>query len=82
MAEENSNSTKKEIVEINGDSYNKATLLLERAHGVLDVIYTLENSSESATKNLCSGSLSAALDTAIMAIHEATELLEANVTTK
>lgn len=81
MADENSNSTKS-IVEINSDSYNKATLLLERAYGILDVIYTLEISSESATENLCRGSLSAALDTAIMAIHEATELLAANGTTK
>ncbi|MBS0497060.1 MAG: hypothetical protein JSR51_05345 [Proteobacteria bacterium] len=81
MADENSNSTKS-IIEINSDSYNEATLLLERAHGILDVLYTLAISSESATENLCRGSLSAALDTAIMAIHEATELLAANGTTK
>jgi hypothetical protein len=73
MADENSNSNKS-IIEINSDSYNEATLLLERAHGVLDVIYTLENSSET-TEGLCRGSLSAALDTAMMAIHKARELL-------
>ena len=74
MADENSNSTKKGIIEINDDSYNEATILLERAHGVLDVIFTLENSSES-TESLCRGSLSAALDAAMVAIHQASELL-------
>jgi hypothetical protein len=81
MADENSNSTKKGIVEINTDSYNEATVLLERAYGVLDVIFTLENSNES-TESLCRGSLSAAIDSAMVAINQANELLVLHGTTK
>ena len=74
MANEDSTSTK-EIIEIDADSYNEATMLLERAHGVLDVIYTLENAGGGSTEGLCKGSLSAALDAAMVSIAQARESL-------
>lgn len=74
MAEENSNSTEKKFVEVNTDVLDEAIILLERAHGILDLMYTLENSNDS-TQGLCGGSLSAALDAAMVAVSRVNELL-------
>lgn len=67
-------STKK-IIEIDTESFNQASILLTRAHGMLDVIFTLDNASGGSTEDLCKGSLSAALDAAMASITQAEELL-------
>ena len=74
MGNEDSTSIKR-IIEIDAVSYDEAYLFLERAHGVLDVILTLEISGDGATKELYRGSLSAALDAAMTSIAQARELL-------
>lgn len=63
------------IIEIDAVSYDEAYLFLERAHGVLDVIFTLEASGNNSTTELYSGSLAAALDAAMVSIAQARELL-------
>ncbi|MBX9916789.1 MAG: hypothetical protein E6Q59_01350 [Nitrosomonas sp.] len=65
----------KETIEIDIDSYDQASILLTRAHGVLDLIFTLENSGGDSTGGLCRGSLSAAVDAAMTSIAQAEELL-------
>ncbi|MDV6341229.1 hypothetical protein R2103_05540 [Nitrosomonas sp. Is24] len=65
----------KKTIEIDTDSYDQASILLTRAHGMLDLIFTLENSGGDSTGGLCRGSLSAAVDAAMTSIAEAEELL-------
>lgn len=82
MADENFTSTKL-IAEIDDDSFNEVTLLLERAHGILDVIYTLQSSAgDNPTSGLHEESLSAALDASMVTIEKARKILLSSSTIK
>lgn len=56
------------------DSTTEALMLLDRAHGTLDLLYTLENTA-GGIETLCKGSLSISLDSVMMSISQAKEFL-------
>ncbi|MBX3616981.1 hypothetical protein [Nitrosomonas sp.] len=75
MVNENfTNINKLTTAEIETDPFDQAFILLTRAHGMLDALFTLENCGNS-TESLCKGSLAATLDAAMASIKEAQELL-------
>lgn len=61
-------------IKVKADAYDRSTLLLERTHGLLDLMFSL-SCTDGELDGLCKGSMAAALDTAMMQVHEARELL-------
>lgn len=61
------------IVNISTDNIDEISLLLNGAYGVLDGIFTLDNTGD--VESLGKGTLSAVLDVAMRQIEEARELL-------
>ena len=57
----------------NNDLFLQTTIMLDRAHGVLDLLFTMEN--ETCLGGLSRGSLSGALDSAMSQIEEARILI-------
>ena len=57
----------------NNDLVLQTSILLDRAYGVLDLLFTMEN--ESCLDSLIRGSLSGALDSAMSQIEEARVLI-------
>jgi len=63
-------------VEIEQEAFDKAHLLLHRAHGILDLMFTLTITGQgSGVEELCNGTLTASLDAAMQQVNEAKELL-------
>jgi hypothetical protein len=78
MANANSNILKKEVSikarkDLNGDLILQIAILLNRAHGVLDLLFTME--CEGYLENLVTQSLGGALDSAMSQIDEARHLI-------
>lgn len=77
MADANStpsNEATERTIKVEADAFNHATLLLGRDHGLLDLMFSL-SCADVELEGLCQGTMAAALDTAMMQVHEARELL-------
>ncbi|MXS83646.1 hypothetical protein [Nitrosomonas oligotropha] len=73
MADKDSTSNTEKTIAIDCDSFNKATLMLSRAHGILDALFTL--TAHGTHEELMEHSLTSNIDAAMVSIKEAQELL-------
>lgn len=73
MANDDFTSNTKRTCVLDTNSYDKAHLMLARAHGILDVLFTLD--AEGSTEGLMKHSLANTLDAVMEAIAQAQELL-------
>jgi hypothetical protein len=73
MANEDFTSNTEKTIAIDSDSFNEATLMLSRAHGILDALFTL--AAHGTHEELMEHSLTSTIDTAMAAIDRVQELL-------